>query len=66
MKVTLSSKMDFVHKVGIEIMLDFKYEQDWTIFRYLAISLENLQNEQFLYAKKTFDTNSWYAKSILT
>ena len=56
MKVTLSSKMDFVHKVGIEIMLDFKYEQDWTILRYLTISLKNLKNEQFSDAKKAFDT----------
>ena len=51
-KVTLSSKMDFAHKTGIEIMLDFKYEQDWTILRYLASSLENLQNQQFSDAKK--------------
>ena len=34
MKVTLSYKMDFVHKVGIKIMIDLKYEQDWTTLKY--------------------------------
>ena len=36
--------------------IDFKYEQDWTILRYLTISLKNLKNEQFSDAKKIFDT----------
>ena len=33
--------MDFLHKVGIEIMLDIKYEQDWSTLRYLTIALKN-------------------------
>ena len=41
MKVTYISKMDFDHKVGIEIMLDIKYEQDWTTLRYLTVALKN-------------------------
>ena len=42
MKVTYTSEMDFLHKVGIEIMLDIKYRQDWTTFRYLTVALKNL------------------------
>ena len=32
--------MDLVHKVGIEIMPDIKYEQDWTTLRYLTVALK--------------------------
>ena len=38
--------MDIVHKVGKEIILDIKYEQDWSTLRYPTDALKNLYNEQ--------------------
>ena len=34
--------MDIVHKVGKEIILDIKYEQDWSTLRYPTDALKNL------------------------
>ena len=42
MKVTYISKMDLDHKVGIEIMLDIKYDHDRNTLRYLTVAMKNL------------------------
>ena len=45
--------MDFFHEVGVEIMLDIKFEQDWTTMRYLTDALKKQQNEQFSDTRKS-------------